>query len=142
MKRTLILLSLCASTLAAACSGSTSATAPTRSLVGVYQLASVNGMALPATLNVSGYIFTYTSGTLQVADTSYQLDVCIFDGDGEVSRCGTGFQDDQRWGEWWNTGGGTATFLDEMTNNRLTETVTGGSLTIEGALGATYQFTR
>lgn len=59
--------------LLAACSSATAPGAVAASIVGNYQLVSVNGLSLPATVNTDGTIYTYSNATRDSVERS--LDV-------------------------------------------------------------------
>lgn len=112
----------------AACGSAATAPATDASLVGNYQLTTINGQSLPATLNDNGTIFTFTSGTLAMADTSYQFTVCLLS-PGTLSLCGQGTQFLRGEGQWF-LDRGTLVLLDNESSGPIDATASGNVVTI------------
>jgi hypothetical protein len=109
--------------------GCGSSTAPAASLVGNYKLSAVDGLALPATVNVFGFTETYTSGTLSVADATYSYSLCIQSA-GTSSSCGAGYDVLAGGGQWLTTSTGALDFIDHSDNLVRTATLSGGVLSV------------
>lgn len=128
----------------AACSDSTS---PTAMLRGTYALTAVNATPVPATLQQSGFTYTYTSGTLTVGDTSYTYSLIekMPPGSGIISSCGTDCQVLTSAGSVRAQSDGAFTFTDYEVQKANSVTLNGSTLTMQqpaGTAGLTFTFAR
>lgn len=119
-----------------------SADAPeTPDIFGTYSLATVNGAALPATVKVDNVDQTFTSGSLTVADSSYQFAVCVQSA-GTTSACGTGYDAFLESGTWYATGMHLV-FMHDKDGGTETATIGNERLTVPfGTTGVQFSFVK
>ena len=126
-------------------SDATAPSQPATPVAGNYVLTYVDGSPLPATVSVNGTSFTYTSGTLAVASSTFQFTVCSQNA-GAQSACGSGFQSTVGSGQWSEPSSGDILFVEANSSSSVAATYNAGALTLpfgSGALpqGAAVNFT-
>lgn len=134
MKHVAVLLLM----LAAACSSSTE---PSASVTGSYTLSTVDGAALPATVNVNGFNLTFTSGTLTLGSGTYTWFTCELS-PGAGSACGAGYDRLTETGTW-SMAGGSPRFVGQAGDTTQTSAM-GNTITFRYGLNgaSTFVFTK
>lgn len=122
--------------------GACGSTEPAAGIEGTYALATVNGEAIPAAVNVAGASLNIRAGSLTVGEGSYVITLDDVNQSTAVGSCGVGCERDEADGTWSAAPSGGYTFNDALGSAAGTATLDGRTLTVAFETGATFTFAR